>query len=141
MELLQTLAELDELPANSPRDLYRYLVDTCGAGIVEVLEGLAEPDALPALVHCLVGKDRTGLTVALLLDLLGVPREVIIADYVMSNAGLGSIAHTAVQAEVLAWTLDGLDERYGGPRGYLDAHGIRDETVEALRLALLEPEV
>jgi protein-tyrosine phosphatase len=139
VELLKTLAELDDLPADSPRDMYRYLVDTCGRGIVEVLEHLAKPDALPALVHCLVGKDRTGLTVALLLELLGVPRDVIIADYVASNAGLGQIAHTAVQADVLAWTLDGLDERYGGPRGYLAAHGLRDETIEALREAFLEP--
>lgn len=139
VELLKTLAELDELPANSPRELYQYLVDTCGRGIVEVLEHLAKPDTLPALVHCLVGKDRSGLTVALLLELLGVPRDVIIADYVASNAGLGAIARTAVQADVLAWTLDGLDERYGGPRGYLEAHGLRDESIEALRDAFLEP--
>ena len=139
VELLKTLAELDELPANSPREMYQYLVDTCGRGIVEVLEHLAKPDALPALVHCLVGKDRTGLTVALLLELLGVPRDAIIADYAASNAGLGRIAHTAVQADVLAWTLDGLDERYGGPRGYLEAHGLREETIEALRDTFLEP--
>ncbi|HTJ68804.1 MAG TPA: tyrosine-protein phosphatase [Actinospica sp.] len=131
--LLKTLAELDELPEGSARELYRYLVDTCGPGIVAVLEHLARPDALPALVHCLVGKDRTGLTVALLLELLGVPRDAIVADYVASNAGLGTIAHTAVQAEVLEWTLAGLDERHGGPRGYLAAHGLRDETVETLR--------
>jgi protein-tyrosine phosphatase len=139
VELLKTLAELDELPANSARAMYQYLVDTCGRGIVEVLEHLAKPDALPALVHCLVGKDRTGLTVALLLELLGVPRDVIVADYVASNAGLGAIRHTAVQADVLAWTLDGLDERYGGPRGYLEAHGLREETIEALRDTFLEP--
>ncbi len=139
VELLKTLAELDALPPNSPRELYQYLVDTCGRGIVEVLEHLAKPDALPALVHCLVGKDRTGLTVALLLELLGVPRDVIIADYVASNAGLGTLAHTAVQADVLEWTLDGLDECYGGPRGYLAAHGLREDTVDALRDAFLEP--
>ena len=138
VELLKTLAELDELPAGSARDMYQYLVDTCGPGIVVVLEHLARPDALPALVHCLVGKDRTGLTVALLLELLGVPRDLIVADYVASNAGLGTIAHTAVQADVLEWTLAGLDERYGGPLGYLTAHGLREETVEALREAFID---
>src|SRR6266568_3298467 len=30
VELLKTLAELDALPPNSPRELYQYLVDTCG---------------------------------------------------------------------------------------------------------------
>lgn len=138
VELLKTLAELDGIPGNSPRALYQHLVDMCGPGIVVVLEQLAKPDTLPALVHCLVGKDRTGLTVALLLELLGVPRDTILADYVASNAGLGAIVHTAVQADVLEWTLDGLDERYGSTRGYLEAHGLADETVEALREALLD---
>jgi protein-tyrosine phosphatase len=137
VEVLKTLAELDELPAGSPRDLYRYLADTCAPGYVTVLEHLARPDALPALTHCQVGKDRTGLLVALLLELLEVPRAAILADYIASNAGLGSLAHTAVHAEVLAWTLEGLDERYGSPRGYLEAHGLRPETVETLRAALL----
>lgn len=36
------------------------------------------------LVHCTAGKDRTGAYVALLLDLLGVPREAVIADYMRS---------------------------------------------------------
>ncbi|MBR7826304.1 tyrosine-protein phosphatase [Actinospica sp. MGRD01-02] len=138
VELLETLDDVDALPGNAQRELYRYLVDTCGAGIVAVLEHLAKPDALPALVHCHVGKDRTGLTVALLLELLGVPRDVIAADYVMSNAGLGAIRHNDVQAEVLVWTLAGLDERFGGPQAYLAAHGLRDETVDALRAAFLD---
>jgi protein-tyrosine phosphatase len=134
IELLKTLADL---PVTSA-DLYRHLVDTCGPGIVEVLEYLARPGALPALVHCLVGKDRTGLLVALLLELLGVPRNVIVADYLASNAGLGSLARTPVHADVLTSTLEGLDERYGSTRGYLDAHGLRDETAVALRDALIE---
>ena len=33
-------------------------------------------DSLPAIVHCIHGKDRTGLIVALLQSLSGVPREV-----------------------------------------------------------------
>jgi protein-tyrosine phosphatase len=138
VELLKTLAELDELPPGDSKDLYRYLADACAPGFVAVLEHLARPGTLPALVHCQVGKDRTGLLVALLLGLLDVPREAIYADYIASNAGLGSLAHTDVHAEVLAWTLEGLDERYGSPRGYLDAHGLRPETVETLRAALLE---
>jgi protein-tyrosine phosphatase len=132
------LTTLVGIPTES-RELYRHLADVSGNGIVEVLEYLARPGALPALVHCHVGKDRTGILVALLLELLGVPRDEILPDYVASNAGLGSVAHTQVQAEVLAWTLEGLEERYGSTRGYLEAHGLTDETVEALRAALLEP--
>jgi protein-tyrosine phosphatase len=133
---VELLATLTDLPSNSDA-LYRHLVQHCGPGIVAALEELARPGALPALVHCLVGKDRTGLTVALLLDLLGVDRATIVADYLASNPGLGSKAHTQVQAEVLEATLADLDVRYGSPQGYLVEHGLADVTVKALRSALL----
>ena len=45
---------------------------------------LCAPAALPALVHCSAGKDRTGIVVALVLAALGVPDEVIAADYALS---------------------------------------------------------
>ena len=37
------------------------------------------------LVHCMVGKDRTGIATALLLTLLGVHRDVVVQDYLLSN--------------------------------------------------------
>lgn len=37
------------------------------------------------MVHCAAGKDRTGIVVALLLDLCGVPKEDIIKDYSASE--------------------------------------------------------
>jgi protein-tyrosine phosphatase len=39
----------------------------------------------PAMFHCTGGRDRTGITTAMLLRILGVPRETIIADYVLST--------------------------------------------------------
>jgi protein-tyrosine phosphatase len=44
---------------------------------------LSEPGAL--LLHCSAGKDRTGFGAALILTVLGVPREAIMADYLASN--------------------------------------------------------
>ncbi len=52
----------------------------------ELFLGLSDPARLPALFHCLTGKDRTGWAAAALLDLLEVPRDAIIADYLRSNA-------------------------------------------------------
>jgi protein-tyrosine phosphatase len=40
----------------------------------------------PLLIHCSSGKDRTGWAAALILSLLGVPRDTIIADYMLSNS-------------------------------------------------------
>lgn len=37
------------------------------------------------LVHCAAGKDRTGFAAALILDVLGVPEEAIIEDYLLTN--------------------------------------------------------
>jgi protein-tyrosine phosphatase len=133
---VELLATLNDLPSD-PAELYRHLTANCGPGIVAVFDALARPGALPALVHCLVGKDRTGLTVALLLDLLGVDRATIIEDYVQSNLSLGTAARTPVQAEVMEATLAELDDRYGSPQGYLVEHGLSDVTVKALRSALL----
>lgn len=40
----------------------------------------------PLVVNCSAGKDRTGVAVALILTALGVPRETIVEDYLLSNA-------------------------------------------------------
>ena len=40
---------------------------------------------VPLLFHCSAGKDRTGFGAALLLTALGVPREVVVADYLATN--------------------------------------------------------
>jgi protein-tyrosine phosphatase len=52
----------------------------------ELLELLSDPANQPVLIHCLGGKDRTGVTVALLLTILGVPWSVVREDYLRSNA-------------------------------------------------------
>jgi protein-tyrosine phosphatase len=42
-------------------------------------------DKTPLLFHCAAGKDRSGVAAALLLDVLGVSREAILEDYLLSN--------------------------------------------------------
>ena len=39
----------------------------------------------PVLYHCSAGKDRTGWMTAIVLTALGVPRDVVLADYLASN--------------------------------------------------------
>lgn len=52
-----------------------------GAGLRAVFEAA---DA-PLLIHCTAGKDRTGFLAALILTLLGAPRETVLADYLLTN--------------------------------------------------------
>ena len=46
---------------------------------------IAEAPCAPILVHCASGKDRTGVVVAVLLLTLGVPRNVIVEEYLLSD--------------------------------------------------------
>lgn len=119
----------------------------------EVFERLADPDNLPAVIHCTAGKDRAGMVSAMLLLALGVPEETVIADYTQSNRfydhferitqrsvrplrALGVsvsdlypllIAHPDTLRAALAY----LRERYGSVEAYLrDKAGI-DETILA----------
>ena len=50
-----------------------------------VFDRLADPENLPALIHCTAGKDRTGFGAALVLMALGVPRETAFEDYLLTN--------------------------------------------------------
>jgi protein-tyrosine phosphatase len=46
---------------------------------------LCIPGRLPALYHCSGGKDRAGWMTAVILTILGVPREFVLRDYLLSN--------------------------------------------------------
>ena len=52
-------------------------------GMLKLL--LSHEENLPVLIHCVYGKDRTGLLVALILDCIGVEREAIAMDYASSE--------------------------------------------------------
>ena len=103
---------------------------------------LAAPGRLPAVIHCLAGKDRTGLTVALLLTALGVPRQVVLDDYQLTNDYRG-VAHTPevialfVQAGLARPAAEGL---LGAPRWVLaQALGELDDTYDGIASYLLRP--
>jgi protein-tyrosine phosphatase len=65
-------------------ELYRRILDLRGEQLGAVLTAMADDGAFPAVVHCTAGKDRTGLIIALLLGIAGVPSEQIIEDYALS---------------------------------------------------------
>lgn len=72
-------------------------------------DALARTDG-PTLVHCLAGKDRTGLAVALLHALTGVHRDDLMADYLLTNAA------GDVEARIAAAT-PAVRARYGASLG------------------------
>ena len=130
-----------------------------GAGIVEALTTIAEPGALPAVVHCSAGKDRTGLLAAVLLGTLGVADEDIVSDYALSARYMGKIVdhwweveQTSPQAyfqrmppftydarpETMEHVLTTLRAQHGSMLGYIERHGGGRDLVSRLEAALLE---
>jgi protein tyrosine/serine phosphatase len=109
------------------------------------------------LVHCVSGKDRTGLVSALLLRLAGVDRETIGLDYAQSGENLAPALAEWVEAaaddvertkreqlsrtpaEGIVRVLGELEERYGDVSAYLRAAGLDDAQVERLRERLVAP--
>ncbi|MDB5968703.1 MAG: protein tyrosine/serine phosphatase [Hydrocarboniphaga sp.] len=63
---------------------YRQLPFEQAPAYRELLKRLAGGE-LPMVFNCTAGKDRTGIIAALILDVLGVPREVILDDYALTN--------------------------------------------------------
>lgn len=80
-ELSEFLPDLSELYANFVT--VPHSVEQLRA-IMQVLVHQSEIDGA-CIYHCTAGKDRTGVVSALLLEALGVPRESIMADYVLTN--------------------------------------------------------
>jgi hypothetical protein len=121
---------------------YRGMLASGAATFGELFSRLGAPRRLPAVIHCLGGKDRTGLTVALLLTALGVPRQVVLDDYQLTNDYRG-VAHSPevvalfVQAGLARPAAEGL---LGAPRWVLaQALGELDDTYDGIEGYLLGP--
>jgi protein-tyrosine phosphatase len=148
-------------------DLYSALPAWMGPRIAGLCQSIASGQ-LPMVVHCAAGKDRTGVAIAVLLDALGVDRETIVNDYLLTNE-VGSFeqfiatrvdshlgladAHRplfsmpedirkvlfAADASYLAAALARIDQEFGGTESYLTNYvGIDAATQTAIRRALLD---
>jgi protein-tyrosine phosphatase len=100
-----------------------------------VVARLARADATPAVIYCSAGRDRTGIVVACILDLLDVAESAIAADYALSD-GFDPAGGRAHAATIVEW-LGLVRERYGSVRGMLSRSGVTEGVVEAVRKRLL----
>ncbi len=134
---------------------YRQFVSlpSARAGFRQLFLSLADRNQVPALFHCTSGKDRTGWAAAALLSLLGVPREVVMEDFLGSNdyllpaykkgidafiaaGGNKSIppAIAGVKREYLEAAFDEMQKRYGTIENYFsEGLGIDAAQQQALR--------
>lgn len=119
-----------------------------------LFEMLLDQGTLPAVIHCTSGKDRTGFAVAVIFMALGIPRETIVLDYLLSNAyrrNLSFLLSPDVGADIVS-VLSGvdpiylqaafqvIDDAWGSEEIFLEqAVGIGAEEQRYLRTVLLEP--
>ena len=109
------------------------------------------------LVHCTGGKDRTGWAVASLLTVLGVPREDVFADYLISDRNIRRMfsgviddfearggrpavmdALFGARRSYLTTSFDTVEREFGSIETYFsEGLGLEDEVTEALREGFL----
>ena len=125
---------------------------------LKIFEILANKDSLPLVLHCTAGKDRTGVSTAFLLSVLGVDRDLIEADYKLTNLDTerqadfiensggfpegvdreAMILAAGVPEDAMKVFLDGVESRWGSVLGYLEEIGITKNQMNAIRDNFLE---
>lgn len=119
----------------------------------------------PVITHCFAGKDRTGFTVAVVLEAIGVPRDAVLTDFLRSNDAVESLRERimesvvsragetpeiatfaearltngvlGVREEYLATAHRVIAENYGDLSGFLRVAGVTEEHVARTRTELL----
>jgi len=157
-EMLRTADASPERMHNTMIDLYRVIPVDHAPSYRFMFERLLAGH-VPLLFNCSAGKDRTGVGAALILTVLGVPRETIYEDYLLTNTladfsrmlekfdELGEFA--ALGPEVIAplFAADGdyldamyrsMDSDHGGIDAYLATLGVDGAATERLRDLLLD---
>ena len=161
LPLFDVLPSAEELPswkeASYVTSRYFQLVVQGAPALTRAIQALTDEDALPAVLHCSAGKDRTGVLSALLLAFLGVPDETIVEDYALSALAMEALlerlkneysesveavsqfapAILNVVPETMVEFLEAIRTEYGSYEDLADTLGV-SEAVGRLRLTLLE---
>ncbi|KAI3434795.1 hypothetical protein D9Q98_002853 [Chlorella vulgaris] len=136
--------------------LYTILLDRAHRPMGDALRIFADPANYPLLVHCIHGKDRTGLVCMLLLLLCGVDRQAVVKDYALSEGlllegreqrrllGLPEHLTTnqiiASAAAVMESTIDHVEKLYGSAHNYCKHVGLSETEIGSIVRNLTGPE-
>ena len=125
-------------------------------------ELLALPEGRSLLFHCTQGKDRTGCAAMLILSALGVDKDTIIKDFMLTNTYNASIiagqrqelidagysgdelktlmsAKDEVDQKYMENAFDWMEENYGSAEGYIKTVlGVTDDEINTLRAKFLQ---
>jgi protein-tyrosine phosphatase len=133
-----------------PEELRRIAV--VGGGLAEAVGAIAEAEP-GILLHCVAGRDRTGIVIAAVLSAIGVPDAEVVADYIASDDELveeyerfkaanpdraGDVdVGIAKRSWVMTQTLAAIRQTFGNGAAYLRYAGVRSEQLDAIRAKLI----
>lgn len=137
---------------------YHDMLRHGSARFADAFQVIAAADAMPALFHCAVGKDRTGVLSMLVLGALGVPAPYIAADYGLTEQAMQRMvawgqrhspetfarsrdvprAFFAAAPEAILRVVATLAAEHGSLRNYVRHIGVPDEAVDRLAAQFLE---
>lgn len=134
---------------------YALTLERSSASYRQIFTWLGQEETYPAVLHCVAGTHRTAVVVALALDVLGVPREEIEADYQMSQpesvrmmrswGDRGWFADAtpeqldeavAMRPGAIVGFLEAVAARHGSAEAYLLGIGVTPEALSGLRRAM-----
>jgi protein-tyrosine phosphatase len=137
-------------------EFYKLALAERQGAIRDVLGAIADAPEGAVLFHCTAGKDRTGITAALLLALSGVDADAIVADYALTGEMIAPMLEELIEGarargadieafkpllasnpETMRRLLDHIDDRYGSISAYLATVGLDAETQTRLQRRLL----
>ena len=134
--------------------VYLNVLDRERGGFADATTAFANAVDGAVVVHCAAGKDRTGLLVAMLLAVAGVPAAAIVEDYRLSGPNVAAAFQAWIEAggtererevrrvllasppEAMAGVLAHLNDTNGGAVGYLRGAGVPDVTLARVRSRL-----
>ncbi|KAG6916110.1 hypothetical protein DXG01_008384 [Tephrocybe rancida] len=159
-DLTELLQRYKDEELNTHVEFYAKILEMAGPSYGLIFAHLRDKPSEPCLVHCTVGKDRTGVFAALFYLLLGANDADIASDYALTAAGLAPSAKAmearfravpafqenwegftkmgSSRAETMAAVVPMIREKFGGAEGYLKSHaGLTDDDLRIIRENLL----
>jgi protein tyrosine/serine phosphatase len=154
-------ARIDDLTRTAPDTaaattrMYLHALEKSGTAIASAVRAVAcAPDG-GVVVHCFIGKDRTGIVSALLLGAVGVTDDVVAQDYALSDDRVRPLVDRWIASaeeeherayrrrvcsapeQGMQGMLAGLRERWGSAEAYLHSIGVSPLELDRLRARLV----
>ena len=154
-----TFGDLDS--SNLLRDFNIVLVKEFTEEYRQFFRHIVDNDGEPFVLHCTAGKDRAGFGSAMILTILGVPREKVIEDYLLTNTYVSDHVDSElleielktffradsdnlrkiqlVEERYIQAAFDTIDSHWGGMDKYLsEGLNLNESDIEKLKSIYLE---